>query len=524
MKSDMQEAVSFLYDLPKFTTKNSLDHTRKLLGLLGDPCLDRKVIHVAGSNGKGSVCCFLYSMLLCAGKSAAMFTSPHLVDIRERFQMDGKMVSEEDFLFAFGRVKKVSEELVQNNDNHPTFFEFIFAMAMVLFEKAGTEYIILETGLGGRLDATNSYPRPILSVITSISLEHTEILGGTLAQIAAEKAGILKAGVPVAFIDEEPEAAQVIRSHAEQLGCPYCAVACDTDYADQSAPLRTGPAETDAARTEEYKLFYIYEIKEKGIDFSFATAYDRANDDVGTSVTQQSADGKRNDSWQIGILSDGYIMQQTVNRIWHVPGYARWQAQNAALAVAAMRLLHLMPDDMIQRGLSAAVWPGRMQQVRPGIWFDGAHNPSGIAAFVQTVRRLTAEDTYPPLLVFSMVREKDIRTAVRLLTDAISWEAIAVATVPGERGVPPETLAEMFRETVESRTDSSAKPFVFQTDSLVEAAAFPTSCPAEAFASPGAALSAMRARKKPGQQLFCTGSLYFVGTLLKDLRNHYHYL
>ncbi|MCD8108563.1 MAG: bifunctional folylpolyglutamate synthase/dihydrofolate synthase [Clostridiales bacterium] len=544
MKINMQEAVSFLYDLPKFTTKNSLDHTRKFMRLLGDPCLNRKVIHVAGSNGKGSVCCFLYSMLLCAGKRAAMFTSPHLVDIRERFQVNGGMVSEEDFLLAFDRVKEASEKLVQNNDNHPTFFEFIFAMAMVLFEKAGAEYIILETGLGGRLDATNSYPHPILSVITSVSLEHTEILGDTLAQIAAEKAGILKPGVPVVFLDEDPEAAEVIRSRAERLGCPYCAVSCDSDAdfrrTENSFPVQTHLSVSCEAGTEPYKSFYICEIKENGIDFSFVTAYDRANDEGGASAAQQPADCEQAFSRQTATPSDRCGIQPSPARVWNVPGYAHWQAQNAALAVTAMRLLRLMPDDLIQQGLSAAVWPGRMQEVQPGIWFDGAHNPSGIAAFAQTVQRLTAEDPYPPLLVFSMVREKDIRTAVRLLTDEISWAAIAVAAVPGERGVPPETLAELFREAIASRTDgltkasasrtdaltkasaartdSSAKTSATRTDSPVKAAAFPTPCSAEAFASPGAALSAMRARQKPGQQLFCTGSLYFVGALLKDIQ------
>ncbi|MCC8081682.1 MAG: hypothetical protein LIO80_06710, partial [Lachnospiraceae bacterium] len=404
-----------------------------------------------------------------------------------------------------------SENHVQNHDTPPPFFEFIFAMAMVLFEKAGAEYIILETGLGGRLDATNSYPHPILSVITSVSLEHTEILGDTITQIAAEKAGILKAGVPVVFSDEDPEAAKVIRSHAERLGCPYCAVSCDSDAdlhrTENSFPVQTRLSVFCEAGTEAYQLFYIYEIKENSIDFSFVTAYDKANDEGGLSVAQQPADCEQAFSRQTVTLSDRCGIQPSPARVWNVPGYARWQAENAALAVTAMRLLHLMPDEVIQQGLSDAVWPGRMQEVQPGIWFDGAHNPSGIAAFARTVQRLTAEDLYPPLLVFSMVREKDIRSAVRLLTDEISWEAIAVAAVPGERGVPPETLAQLFREAAESRTDSPVK-----------AAASPTPCPAEAFASPGAALSAMRARQKPGQQLFCTGSLYFVGALLKDIR------
>ena len=128
----MDGAVDFIYSIPKFTTKNSLDHTRQLMKLLGDPCLKRKIIHVAGSNGKGSVCCFLYHMLLAAGKSAGLFTSPHLVDIRERFQVNGEMISERVFLDAYDQVKRASGELVRKTGSHPTFFEFLFAVGMVI--------------------------------------------------------------------------------------------------------------------------------------------------------------------------------------------------------------------------------------------------------------------------------------------------------------------------------------------------------------------------------------------------------
>lgn len=508
----MRRAVDFLYSLPRFTTKNSPDHTRKLMGLLGDPCLDRRVIHVAGSNGKGSVCCFLYHMLLCAGCSAAMFTSPHLVDIRERFQMDGGMVGEAEFLRAYDLVKAAAGELFKNTGNYPTFFEFIFAMAMVIFEKSQAEYIILETGLGGRLDATNCYPRPILSVITSISAEHTEILGDTLPQIAAEKAGILKEGVPVVFLargcagalsafrteaerqetlsarpdeQEELEAAEVIRRRAEQLGCPYRVLSYD---AGNAAFERRRMPVSGVSREAVYKLFHICEIKENGIDFSISTAYDRAND------------GERAES--LAERGQTAARASADNRIWHITGRAVWQAEDAALAVESMRMLRVMPDDVIRQGLLAAEWPGRMQEALPGIWFDGAHNPAGIRAFLDTVREMVKTDEERPLLLFSMVREKDIRTAVTLLNTGVSWDCVAVAAVPGGRGVPAETLKQMFLQSADRQTEGREK-----------AAGSPTGCPVEAFASPEEALSAMRARKKTRQKIFCTGSLYFIGAL-----------
>ncbi len=471
MTARMRRVVDDLYSLPRFAAKNSPDHTRKFMGLLGDPCLDRRVIHVAGSNGKGSVCCFLYHMLLCAGKSAAMFTSPHQVDMRERFQADGEMVGEVEFLSAYDRVKAAAEEIFKNTGNYPSFFEFIFAMAMVIFEKSRAEYIILETGLGGRLDATNCYPRPILSVITSISLEHTEILGDTLPQIAAEKAGILKKGVPVVFLDKEREATEVIRRRAEQLGCPYRVLSCGTEEAF-------------------YKLFHICEIKENGIDFSISTAYDRTDN-------AEKKDLTREQGW---IRSHSFAD----DRVWHIKGRAAWQAENAALAVESMRMLRVMPDDVIQQGLFAAEWPGRMQEVLPGIWFDGAHNPAGIRAFLDAVREIARPDDDPPLLLFSMVREKDIRTAADLLTADAFWECIGVAPVPGERGLPAETLKRMFSDSSDRRADGQE-----------EFGGRPAGCPVEAFDSPGEALAAMRARKKPRQKIFCTGSLYFIGALLE---------
>ena len=272
----MKQAVEFLYGIPKFTKKHSLAHTQHFMELLGNPGNRCKVIHVAGSNGKGSVCCFLYHMLLSEGKTAGLFTSPHLIDVRERFQLNGDLCGEDQFLSAYARVKKTAEELERKGLGYPTFFEFIFAMGMVIFEEAGVEYIVLETGLGGRLDATNSVAHPVLCIITSISLEHTEILGDTIAQIAGEKAGIIKTGVPVVFDANESEAAVVIADRARELHSP-CTVL-------------------------EKKMYRMLEFKNNFIDFSLSTAYDKETR-------------------------------------WTIPGAADYQVENAALAILAMRIL-----------------------------------------------------------------------------------------------------------------------------------------------------------------------------------------
>ena len=187
-----EEAVAYILDVPKFTKKNTLDNTRAVLERLGRPDRRMKLIHVAGTNGKGSVCAYLASILKAAGKKTGLFTSPHLAVINERFQMDQEMISDELFLEGFEAVMEAVHALLEERPDtfsHPTFFELLFLMGMYLFDKYGMEYAVLETGLGGRFDATNVIEKPLVSVITSISLDHTEYLGDTHALIAGEKQG-----------------------------------------------------------------------------------------------------------------------------------------------------------------------------------------------------------------------------------------------------------------------------------------------------------------------------------------------
>ena len=149
-----EEAVAYIEDIPRFTTKNSLDHTRECLRRLGAPQRKFRVIHVAGTNGKGSTCAFITSVLREAGYSCGLFTSPHLVEINERFQINEEVIDDDTFLRAFEKVKKLSAELVAEGSYHPTYFETLLLMGMVIFAEAGVDYVTLETGLGGRLDAT----------------------------------------------------------------------------------------------------------------------------------------------------------------------------------------------------------------------------------------------------------------------------------------------------------------------------------------------------------------------------------
>ena len=155
-----EEAVAYIEETPKFTTKNKLEHTKECLRRLGNPQKQFQVVHVAGTNGKGSTCAFLTSVFREAGYSCGLFTSPHLVVINERFQINEKNIDNDTFLRAFEKVKKLADELVAEGSYHPTYFEFLFLMGMVIFADANVDYVILETGLGGRLDATTAVEEP----------------------------------------------------------------------------------------------------------------------------------------------------------------------------------------------------------------------------------------------------------------------------------------------------------------------------------------------------------------------------
>ena len=212
------EAINYIEEIPKFTKKNKQSHTRECLNRLGNPDRNFDVVHVAGSNGKGSVCAFTASVLQKNGYRVGLFTSPHLVKTNERFRINGEDISDEKFLDAFHRVYELSLQLVKEGSYHPTYFEFLFLMGMLIFAEAGVQIVVLETGLGGRLDATNVVEHPLACVITSISLEHTEYLGDTLQAVAGEKAGIIKKGAAVIYEGFQKEVSDVIEKEAASFG------------------------------------------------------------------------------------------------------------------------------------------------------------------------------------------------------------------------------------------------------------------------------------------------------------------
>ncbi|WP_230398302.1 bifunctional folylpolyglutamate synthase/dihydrofolate synthase [Novisyntrophococcus fermenticellae] len=378
------EAVNYIEEIPKFTTKNPPEHTRELLRRMGDPHKRLKIIHVAGTNGKGSVCSYLNSMLLMGGCSCGLFTSPHLIKINERYMINQEMVDDALFLEAFAETKKVVDGFIADGSVHPSYFEMLFLMGMYIFKKKHTEYVILETGLGGRLDATNVVEKPLACIITSISRDHTEYLGETISEIAGEKAGIIKPEVPVIYDGHSKEASEVIAGQAGASCSPS------------------------------------YELKP----------------DMYTVKTQTKA----------GITFDFQYENETVQL--QIPYIARYQMMNAALAYFTMRNLepvHHIPKNVLAEGIAAARWPGRMETVLPGVIIDGAHNEDGVAEFVKTVRSF--QNSHKITILFSAVHDKRYKDMIQEIEAGIRPEQVITTCIGGSRGVPAEELAQLFLES-----------------------------------------------------------------------------
>jgi dihydrofolate synthase/folylpolyglutamate synthase len=214
-----QTEIDWLYSTQLFGIKLGLENVERLLSELKLPAAGQKFIHVAGTNGKGSTCAFMHSILQAAGINAGLFTSPHLIHFGERIRDAERMITPDEIAVSVVRLR----ERVDGWDPHPTFFELTLALALEWFGRRGNPWVVLETGLGGRLDATNAV-MPAVSVITPIGWDHMDMLGDTLAKIAAEKAGIIKPGVPVVTMRQEPEALEVIERVAAERGAPLTIV------------------------------------------------------------------------------------------------------------------------------------------------------------------------------------------------------------------------------------------------------------------------------------------------------------
>ncbi len=321
------QAIDYIHSVNWVFCKPGLDRIRTLCEALGNPQDKLSFIHVAGTNGKGSFCAMTESILRAAGYRTGLFTSPYIVSFNERMRVNGENISDEELVELVEQIRPIADAM----EDKPTEFELITALAFLYFAKHKCEVVVLECGLGGRLDATNIIKRPLLTVITGIAKDHTAILGDTIEQIAAEKAGILKAGTPLLWCGNDSEAERVIRARADEL------------------KVRILTIKRDALSITRMTL--------NGTDFDFGNHKDLHIPLLGT--------------------------------------YQPHNAANAISAIDLLKRMDVLIDeDAISEGLASVEWPARFEIIHrdPLIIADGGHNPEGIDSAVESIRTYFGDD------------------------------------------------------------------------------------------------------------------------------------
>ncbi len=386
-----QAALDYLYSFVDYSLTHqqnlrpelfNLDRMQELVASLGDPQKAYPTIHVAGTKGKGSVCAFCAAGLQAGGYKVGLYTSPHLKDYEERIQINGQAISPEELVALTDEIKPHVAAIPRL-----TTFEITTALAFWYFARQGVDIAVIEVGLGGRLDATNVIT-PLVSVITSLSLDHTYVLGNTLGEIAAEKGGIIKAGVPIVIAPQRDEPRKVLQRIAEERGAPLVQVGLDYKFAGKEHSL-------------EKQVFSIW----------------RAN-------------------------HDGMVLMQS-----HLLG--NYQIENAATAYAALQQARehgiALSEGAIQAGFKEAAWPGRFEILRrnPPVVIDSAHNDYSARALSNALDEYFPE--MPILLIFGVSEDKDI---LGILKPLLARTELVITTQSGHpRAMEPQALADAIETT-----------------------------------------------------------------------------
>jgi dihydrofolate synthase / folylpolyglutamate synthase len=389
-----QEALAFLSGLDISAMKLGLERIQAVLATLGNPQETLPMAHIAGTNGKGSVTAMLASIMHSAGYRTGRFISPHLVDVRERIALDGKTISPGDFETEIVAFRQHLETLGLDRDDWPTYFECINILAYCYFQRQKVDFTVFETGLGGRLDSTNVVSQPNLTVITNIGLDHTRHLGDTLAKIAAEKAGIIKSGVPVVLgPNMAPEARAVILAKAEAMDAP---------------------------------------VFEAGVDH---LVVDTANSSPST-----------------GLL----IRDIKTDTVYCLPLAAPYQRENLATVLAAVSCLKaqgfMISEMALQNGLKQTCWPARFQYCAANrMLIDGSHNADGFASLQEGLSLYFNARRF--IWLISLRNNRPLDSLVNLLAQFPSPLAvIATKAEPDHLYYSPQTLAKAVQEKGSSQS------------------------------------------------------------------------
>jgi len=436
--------------------KFDLAHMRVLAQALAEPQRAFPSVLIAGTNGKGSTAATLASILTAAGLRTALYTSPHLMRVNERIQIDGHPISDDDFARLYFRIDDTAQRLVREDalPHHPSFFEVLTALGFLYFAEQKIDIAVLEVGMGGRLDATNIV-EPILSIITDISLDHQEYLGHTIAEIAREKAGILRAGGTLITLPQHPEANQAIGEAAATLDLRAINAACfipsvtHVDLEENCHPERSG----EAAKSKDLRLSLFTPNR-------YTLTLDNEPLEVDSPLT------------------------------------GHHQQRNLALAIAAAVELrekgYTIPNRAIEEGIRRTQWPGRLELLAttPRILLDVAHNPAGAWTLRAAIAHLP-EDR-PRTLIFSCLRDKSLTEMAQILFPLFDrsnyrpYDNIILCPVNNPRAATLEALTEAARAL---------------------------DVPAHAAPDIAAALDQARDLTPPNGLIIATGSVYLIGDI-----------
>ncbi len=413
------EALTFIHSVSNYFCKPGLDRIKKLTRQLGNPQDDLKFIHIAGTNGKGSLCAFLSEIFKTNGKKVGVYTSPYILRFNERISINGIPISNEDL----ARICSIVKDFCEQMEDKPTEFEIITAIAFKYFKEQNCDLVILECGLGGRLDATNIIKSPLLSIITGIDFDHQNFLGNTIELIAKEKAGIIKEKCPILWCGENTEAKEIIEKEAREKNC---------EFYINDAPISIN----------KYDFL--------GTEFSF----------------------KEYKNLNISLLGS-------------------YQPKNASNAISAIEILNKngmnISNSDIETGLKNAKWPARFELLskKPLIIFDGSHNPEGVTAAVNSIKRYFGNKKVN--IISGVMRDKDYSFIAKSIAEIAN--TVHCVTVDNPRSLSSQEYAETFKSN-----NINAKGY----DSVKEA----LTCALEDKDTP----------------LVCLGSLYLYGEIYNILK------
>jgi len=384
---DYTKAIEYIRNTHKFGSRMGLECTQELLRRLGNPHFEFKSIHVAGTNGKGSVTAMLAHILRCAGFKTGMYISPSLERFTERIQVNLCEISEADVARLVEKVKLHIDIMIEEGYHHPTEFEIVTALGFLYFAESNVDIAVIEVGLGGRLDATNVI-EPIVSVITSIGFDHMDVLGDTLGKIAFEKAGIIKNNTPTVVYPQDKEAMDVLR---------------------------------EVAQTRQSDL---YEVSLEQLKVSYSKFVEQCFDFI-------------------------FEEKKYKNIVINLSG--AHQILNASTALTALMVMKKggwnIFDKAIYEGLKNVNWPGRLEIVKrnPDVILDGAHNASGARALSTALTEYFKGKKI--VLVIGILQDKQIHD---ILSSICPYAAVVIATKPdSQRAFEPHVLAQMAAEFCE---------------------------------------------------------------------------